>query len=217
MGKIIVDHTTPEYVKRTNQSVDNRYNGAYYYSVEIVKNFVPNIKTDRPWVTVNQKGMGQDHAIVFVHNNLHPEWYEHLSVWKDLILVCGVPETCNKVKHLGKPIYLPLSVDVAEVEKYKSEKCKGTAFVGRKEKRYGKFIPHNIVYLEGIAREKLLPMVAEFHQIYAVGRCAIEGKILDCKILPYDKRFPDPDIWRVIDSMEAVQMLQAMLDDIDKR
>lgn len=217
MDKIIIDHTLPEYQAKRQLSDGNRYNGAYYYSIEICKYFIPKIRTDRNWVTVNCSGFAQDHSIVFIHNNLHPEWYEWLADYKDLILVCGIPSTMDKVKHLGKPIYLPLSVDVREVEQYKAEKTKNRAFVGRKEKRFGMYIPHGIKYIEGLERSSMLQMVAPYKKIYAVGRTAIEGKILDCEILPYDPRFPDPSIWEIIDSSEACQMLQVELDLIDGR
>ena len=217
MDKVIVNHETPEYQAKRAVLRESMHNGAYYYSIEINKFFIPNIRTTRNWITVNCKGIGIDHAIVFVHNNLHPEWYEWLSDYEDLILVCGVPSTCDKVAHLGKTIYLPLSVDVKEVEQYRTEKTKGTAFVGRKEKRYGCDIPHTINYLEGLERDKLLQMVAQYRRIYAVGRTAIEGKILGCEILPYDERFPDPSVWQIFDSRDACKLLQKKLDEIDKR
>lgn len=218
MGKIIVNHATPEYeVTRSLERGGGRYNGAYYYSREITKYFVPVIETDRGWVIVNQKGFCEDGAIVFIHNNLHPEYYDWLSEYKDLILVCGLPSTAENMKHLGKTIYLPLSVDVDEVAWYRTKKTKGTAFVGRSVKREGTRIPHGIRFIEDLERSFLLQEVAKYRRIYAVGRTAIEGKILGCEILPYDKRFPDPSIWKIIDSSEACQMLQAEIDIIDKR
>ena len=217
MDKIIIDHNTPEYIVKRKLSDGNMYNGAYYYSVEIGKYFIPNIKTDRNWVTVNIPPQCADHSIVFIHNNLHPEWYEWLSDYKDLILVCGIPETCEKVKHLGKPIYLPLSVDVREVAEYRTEKTKSTAFAGIREKRFGTRVPHSIDYSEGLDRDNFLKAIAPYKSLLAVGRTAIEGKILGCRIIPYDKRFLDPDIWQIVDSSEACQMLQVNLDLIDRR
>lgn len=129
----------------------NRYNGAFFYSKEICKNIIPNVKTDRNWITINVKDAGCDHAIVFIHNNLHPEHYEWLSKYKDLILVCGIPETVDKVKHLGKAIYLPLSIDVAFVKSfYVEEKTKSKAFVGRACKHRGIDLPDGIDYLENM-------------------------------------------------------------------
>ena len=218
MGRVVVSHETPEYeIIRNLERGGGKYNGAYYYSVEILRYFVPNIRTDRPWVTLNLKGHCSDGAIVFIHNNLYPEYYDWLSDYDDLILICGVPETCDKVKHLGKAIYLPLSVDVKEVQEYRCDKTRGKAFVGRSQKREGKYIPHGIRYLEDMERQFLLQEMAKYRQVYAVGRTAIEGRILGCEILPYDKRFPDPEISKVIDSMEAVDMLQMELDKIDNR
>ena len=51
--------------------------------------------------------------------------------------------------------------------------------------------------------------------MYAVGRSAIEAKCLGCRIKPYDKRFPDPRIWKVVDNKDAAKILQRELDKID--
>ena len=191
----------------------NKYNGAYYYSKEICERIIPNVETDYNWVTINiQEGF--DHSIVFIHNNLHPESFDWLKEYKDLILVCGIPETAERMKYLGRTIYLPLSINVAEVEKYKCEKTKDTAFAGRKSKRKDKYLGKGIDYLENIPREALLSRMAEYRNIYAVGRTAIEAACLGCKILPYDDRFPDPSIWKVVDNLEAAKMLQEELNKL---
>ena len=88
---MIIDHTHPNYLRKWRNAGLNQFNGAYYYSKEIVENIIPNVETDRNWITVNVKGVGLNHAIVFIHNNLHPENYEWLKFYgyKDLVLVCG--------------------------------------------------------------------------------------------------------------------------------
>lgn len=191
------------------------YNGAYYYSVEICKNIIPNIKTNRNWVTINIPPIGKDNSIVFIHNNKNPERYEWLRRYRDVVCVCGIPETVERVKHIGKAIYLPLSVDVKEVEAYKRKKTKDTAFVGRSAKKKDLALPPDIDFIEDMPRELLLKEMAKYKNIYAVGRTAIEGMILGCKILPYDPRFPDPSIWKVLDNSEAVPILQRELEKID--
>lgn len=212
---MIISHTHSLYV--TENKGKKLYNGAYYYSKEICEKFIPNIQTDRNWITINIYGAGVDHSIVFIHNNLYPTNYTWLNRYKDLILVCGIPETCDKVKHLGEAIYLPLSVDVAEVEKYKQPKTKEVAFVGRKAKSKNYIFPQGTEFLCGMPREELLTEMAKYEKIYAVGRTAIEGKVLGCEILPYDERFPDTDRWQVVDTMEAVKILQEKIDEIDGR
>ena len=215
--KIIINHDHPQYRRRYNRLGADKYNGAFYYSKEICKNIIPAVRTDRNWITINIEGVGCDHAIVFIHNNLQPQKYEWLRNYKDLILVCGVPETCKKVEHLGKAIYLPLSVDISYVEQFRTDtKTKDVAYVGRRNKANNN-VPKTIDYLYGMKRQRLLPTMAKFRQIYAVGRCAIEGMILECDILPYDDRFPDPSIWKILDNREAAVMLQGMLDEIDGR
>ena len=211
---MIIDHNNPEYKKVWLNSGNNRFNGAYYYSREIVKGIIPNIKTDRNWVTINKPGQCLDHSIFFIHNNMYPSRYEWLKDYQDLILVCGVKETCDKVKHLGTPIYLPLSVNVKEVEQYRTEKTKEVAFVGRRSKRNNYIFPSNVDYLEDMKREDLLREMAKYQFVYAVGRCAIEAKILNCEILAYDERFPY-DIWNILDTKDAVKILQKELDEVD--
>lgn len=214
---MIINHDHPKYRRKWHSAGANRYNGAFYYSKEICRNIIPRVKTDRNWITINIPGVGCDHAIVFIHNNLNSQNYDWLSKHKDLILVCGVPETCDKVAHLGTPIYLPLSVDVGYVSKFKTDtKTKGTAFVGRKSKmKYGR-LPEGIDYIHGMKRQAMLPVMAQYEKVYAVGRCAIEAKILGCEVLPYDERFPDTERWQVLDNREAAKILQAQLDKIDK-
>lgn len=217
---MIINHENREYRRRWNLAGDDKYNGAYYYSREICKNIIPNIDTNRHWVTVNVQGMCYDHSIVFIHNNLYPELYDWLADFDDLVLVCGVPETCEKVAHLGKAIYLPLSIDTKYVKSFRVqpyEHMKLNAFAGRAEKakKYYAKLPEGIDYLAGLPRPELLQSMARYKNIYAVGRTAIEAKCLGCKIKAYDERFPKVSMWKVVDNLEAAEMLQKMLDEID--
>lgn len=211
---MIIDHTHELYKSKRDILGGGKYNGAYYYSREIVERIIPNVDTDRDWVTINV-GTASDRCIFFVHNNLHPENYEYLSKYKDVVLVCGVRETVDKVRHIGKAIYLPLSINVEEVERYKTEKTKGTAFAGRRAKLRQGDIPSDVDILSGLERAELLTEMAKYERVYAVGRTAIEAKVLGCKVLPYDKRFPSTTRWRVRDNLEAAKILQEKLDKID--
>lgn len=217
MAKVI-NHTNAAYVTRWRVKGADKYNGAYFYSQEICKYIIPNIKTDRNWVTINTLGRGHgniDHAIVFIHNNLEPQRYKWLEAYDDLILVCGVESTIKKVEKYGTPIYLPLSVKVSEVEKYKvTEKTKKSAFAGRPGK-INTHVPALADRLCGLPRHQLLKEMAKYEKIYAVGRTAIEARILGCEIGVYDSRFPDTSIWKVLDCSQAVKILQKELNKID--
>lgn len=206
---MIISHDSHAYKKLNNA---NKWNGAYYYSKEIVENIIPLVETDRNWVTINCSDAA-DHSIVFVHNNLHPEHYDYLKDYHDLILVVGVPETASKVAHLGKTIYLPLSVDISNVAQYIRPKDRDVCFVGRPNKFDGTKAIGD--YIGGCPREQLLTRLARYKRAYAVGRCAIEAKVLGCEILPYDPRFPDPSIWKVLDNKDAAKILQEELNKID--
>ena len=216
MTKIIgTDH--PVYKSKWKNLKQERFNGAYYYAKEIERNIIPKIDTDRNWVLLNVRPFAFNHSIIFIHNNMYPFIYDWLGStgFRDLVLVCGVPETCEKVKHIGRTIYLPLSVDVKEVEQYKTRKTRGAAFVGRQPKRNGITFPSDTDFIEGLPRQELLQEMAKYKTVYAVGRTAIEAKILGCNIEPYDPRFPDPSIWKVVDNSEAAAMLQERLNEID--
>ena len=210
-----IDHTHPIYKQLRNRIGKSRWNGAYYYSIEICDRIIPNIKTDRPWITINTNGYvrGFDRAIVFAHNHKGcPSHYEWLKGYKDLIFVCSERDDMPKLEHLGTPIYLPLSVDVEYVKKFRTDvKTKDVAFFGRMErvKEIADQLPDGIEYVSGMKRERMLRKMAEYRTVYAVDRVAIEAQILGCKVLPY------PDRWKVIDSLEAVPMLQKELDKID--
>lgn len=212
---MIISHEHRKYIQKHGNIGKGRYNGAYYYSQEICRYIIPFVNTDRNWITINIPNIGVEHSIVFIHNNLHPENYDWLSKYNDLILVCGVPETVEKVSHLGKAIYLPLSVKVSEVEKFRCKKTEEVCYVGRKGKRIDIPFPTCTHFIEGLPREQLLRRVAKYRKAYSIGRCAIECMILGCEILPYDERFPDPSVWKVIDSSEAAEMLQKKIDEVD--
>lgn len=219
MKTMIIDHTNTEWLRKQERFGNDKHNGAFYYSQEIVDNIIPNVKTDRNWVTVNVEEQGCDHAIVFVHSNLRPDHYEWLNRYNDLVLVCGVLETCEKVKHIGKTIYLPLSIDTEYVKQFKQPKSKrkGVAFAGRSSKKSypGVALPYNVRCLSGMTRDELLAELAQLEKVYAVGRIALEAKALGVEVLPYDPRYPDPDRWKVLDNREAAKMLQEKLDAID--
>lgn len=208
-----ITHEHPIYVERRRNTVSGRYNGAYYYSQEIVRNIIPNVKTDRNWVTINLPGYAADHSIVFVHNNKRPQDYKWLSQYNDLILVVGVPETASKVAHLGKTIYLPLSVDVANVAQYIRPKDREVCFVGRGAKLTDECLGADLIC--DLPRKEILERLARYKKAYAVGRCAIEAKILGCEVLPYDRRFPDPSIWEILDNKDAAKILQDKLDELE--
>ena len=209
MKQKVFSHLSPEY------ETIHTENGAYLYSEEIVKYFIPAIKTSRNWVTIRKVPYCYDHSIVFIHNNLYPSFYDYLANYKDLVLVCGVKSTCEKVKHLGKTIYLPLSVCVKDVEKWKTTKTKDTCYAGRKGKLASYNVDLSTPHVQDLEYEEFLKELAKYKKVYAVGRTAIEAKILGCKILPYDPRFPNPEVWKILDTSEAIKILQAELDNID--
>lgn len=215
---MIISHEHEAYQRRIKGATIGKHNGAYYYSKEIVRNIIPRVQTDRNWITINIPPYGADHAVVFVHNNLDPEGlYGWLGRYEDLVMVCGIPGTMERIKNIGKPVYLPLSIDVADVVRYRRPKTRKLAYVGRSVKRENLEIPQSAELIEEMPRPKLLAEMAQFEEVLAVGRCAIEAKALGCRVRAYDPRYPDPSIWEVIDNSEAAAMLQKELNEIKRR
>lgn len=214
---MIIDHTHPLYVKKRNGMVNgNQYNGAYYYSKDIVKHIIPNVKTDRNWVTVRLPEVPiPPHSLVFIHNNRNPNYYSYLKKYDDLILVCSTPNTYENMKFFGNPILLPLSVDVESVKKYQvKNKTKDTAFAGRISKMTNR-IPSSAEILSGMSQSKLLREMSKFKKVFCVGRTALQAKILGCELGIYDPMYPDSNFWNVVDCKEAAEMLQQILNCID--
>jgi len=185
---------------------------------------IPLIETKRPFVTINT-GKAYNHAIVFIHSNIKLEsTYKYLHNYKDLILVCGLPETQLKMSTLfpeHRSIYLPLSVDVDEVKKYyipfedkPYEKC----YAGRA----GKFSIGNdplamfkVKMITNLPREELLKEMAKYKYVYAVGRVAIEAQIVGSKVLNYDKRFAPNVTWDIEDNKDMAILLNKMIQGLD--
>lgn len=211
------DHTHPKYreiLRALHPS--NRRNGAFYYSQEIMRNIYPRVETRRGWLTVNIPGIARDHDIVFIHNNLNPDRvYQWLADYQDLVLVCAFEQTAKAVEHLGRTIVLPLSIDTEYVKKFRTKKTVEVAFAGRPEKKFLGNLPYGVPCYENLKRNELLEEMAKAQKIYAVGRTALEAKVLGAEILPYDRRYPDPEVWQVIDNREAANLLQTELDKID--
>ena len=226
MAKII-DTTDPNYIaycKVHHQNNRGHFNGAYYYSQEIVKNIVPSVKTNRPWDTLGMRFLRtSDHAIVFLHHNLHHETvYRWLRRYRDLVLVCSTPATYKWAKTVVgcHAIFLPLSIDVDYVRQFETPKTKEACYAGNiwsfKKKDLPKYVPEDVDYPpKDIPREDLLRFVAPYKVCYAIGRSAMEAKCLGCEVRNCDSRYEGIE-WPVLSNREAAKLLQMELDRIDR-
>lgn len=224
----IIDTSDPNYAaycKNYHQNGNGAHNGAYYYSQEIVKNIIPNVKTKRPWDTMGMKFLrSADHAIVFLHHNLKPEVnYRWLLKYDDLILVCSSDVTYGWAKQQPHchAVFLPLSIDTEYVEQFKAEKTKNACYAGNKWAfklpDLKKYIPDGVDFPpKNLPREELLKFVAPYKVCYAVGRSALEAKCLGCTIKVCDSRYPDTSFWEVLSNQNAAVLLQKALDDIER-
>ena len=212
---MIIDHTDRFYTNILP-------NGALIYSMNIVKNIIPKVETKRNWVTIDCKQC-LDNSIVFMHSNIDFERYEYLRKYKNLVLVASQNYTVQELRKrkLGDHvIYLPLSVDTKELRKYKNLKPHyrgGTCYAGRPDKPYvdGLRLQGNIDMLCGLTHPDMLKRLNNYQYCYAVGITAIEAKFMGCTILPFDKRYPDVKVWKILAPSEAAKILQKKLNKID--
>lgn len=193
-------------------------NGANIYSQLICKFFVPNVKTERNWVTINV-GKCVDNSIVFIHSNLNAnKKHAYLKDYKNLILVCSQVSTMKDVQDYGIPVYLPLSIDTHYVKSFMNlNKDRNTCYAGRKGKTgYEQLKNQHVDLLCDMSHDELLKTMAKYLYVYAVGLTAIEALCLGCNLLPYDQRFPDPSVWKVKDCRNMIPVLQNLIDMCDK-
>ena len=221
----IVDHTDRDYVALRKMLNTGKYNGAYYYSQEIVKNIIPNVKTDRPWNTLGMRSLGlQRDAIVFLHHNLN---WEKVYGWmkgryKNNIFVVNTQDTYNYIKSQGWPvIFLPLSIDVEYVQQFKTKKTKEVCHTGNRwsfiRQELKDNIPANVDYPpDDLPREELLKFVAPYRKCYAIGRCALEALALGCEIMPFYHKWMEPSYWKLLSNQNAAVLLQKALGDIER-
>lgn len=214
MSKII-SHLTPEWI---NLKIPHQ-NGAYWYSKELLERVIPNIKTDRNWILINAEHICMDHSIVFIHNNAHPERYDWLKECKDLILVCSTVKTLETMIEMYPKfhsIFIPLSIDVHYVEKFKAKrKTKKVCYYGRLEKCPKKLMKDDkIVKLGNDDRDKLLKEVAKFKTVYAIGRCALEALALKCEVISHEGEYEGVK-FNLLDNKEIIPELQRLLNEID--
>lgn len=218
---MIISHEHELYRKRWHQIGRHRWNGAYFYSREICELIIPNVKTNRSWITIKAGEEGCDHSILFVHDNVNFEQtYEYMKRYEDVIYVVGLPDMVERAEAFGKTIYLPLSVDVEYIQKYRIPERKKTreiACFGRPMKRWQKEfpMPEDVEVMGLMPRDKYLNELAKTKKVFAIGRTAIEAKVLGAEVLPFHPRLPDVSLWKVLDSRDAAKILQKKLDEID--
>lgn len=222
----IIDTTDPNYVaycKVHHQENKGYFNGAYYYSQEIVKNIIPNVKTDRNWDTLGMRFLRtNDHSIVFIHHNLnHEKVYYWLRRCKDLVLVCSTEATYDwaKTVHGCHAVLLPLSIDTDYVSQFKTGKSKEACYAGNiwafKKPDLKKYVPEGTDFPpKNIPREELLKFIAPYKVCYAIGRSAMEAETLGCEVRNCDSRYEGVE-WPVLDNREAAVLLQEALNRID--
>lgn len=218
----VIDHNHPESIRLRNGLGLNRYNGAYYYSLEIGRYFIPNIRTDRNWMTIRAGEACLPHSIVFVHDLFNfDRKYGYTFGYEDMLYVVGVPDMLDDVKRHGKGIYLPLSIDTEYVKQFRREKDREACFAGRREWRDGSTLskgvklPAGIDYVEMLPREQFLTEMARYRIVYAETRSMIEARVLGCEARHYHPRFKGTDVGDVLDSLQAAEILQGLLDEVD--
>jgi len=215
-----LDTKDPIYARWMNRGLEGSHNGAYYYAKEIEDLILPHIKANVFVVTTGgtvQPKKVPDGCVFVCHHNVMPVEVYKPFLNRGILWVCSKPSTVEKFKAAGeKTVYIPLSIDVKYVEKFKTEKTRDIAFVGNfwnfKEK-YLESLPLNVHHVGGLPRERLLQEMAKYKRVIAEGRCNMEAQVLGCKVeLPdYKKSTIDVIPREVLDSRDAIPFWREVL------
>jgi hypothetical protein len=222
MSRIICGTETPEYIE-LRKNMSGRFNGAYYYAKEFEDNIIPKVKTTRPWVLINMKDFCEDHAIVLIHDNHNPRGtYAWLRDYQDLIFICSTPTTFHDMQREknGMAIYLPMSVDVDKVLSYAegyNEIEEPTAYYGNRWGIYkdelNVMLPEDCHIIDGVERSEALRDLSHYKTVWAIGRCAIEAKILGCDVKEIPYRYFKGPATDILDNRFAWNNLNEQIGD----
>ena len=179
-----------ESTKYKSSSTSSKKNGAYWYGLEIETNILPKIDAN-VIVYVNGASLYEarevpDGSVVVTHDNANTERTYRKLFKKNVLFICSKQSTADKLAKIGeKAAYIPLSIDMAYVAKYKrAKKTKDTAFVGNAwsfKRDYLASLPKTIKQLSDMPREELLTEMSKYKNIIAEGRCMMEAQILGAK------------------------------------
>lgn len=219
MSIIFSDTNDPNYRMKYEQLDNNsKHNGAYYYSKTFEKDIVPYVNTDRPWNIIGFKECGGvDNMITIIHNNLDPgKSYLFLRKYADTVSISNVKKSAEAVLQYSHSIFLPPCVNVKEVRKFGRgiKKDQVACFAGNPWKAYRddieKYVPAWVHRFGVMPREELLPIVAHYKQVYAIGVTAVESRALGCEIMKRSSEY-DPEEFPLLDVHDAVKCIEHAL------
>lgn len=216
---IIQDHTTKEYLRARRRLSRGKFNGALFYSKEIVESFIPNIETDYHWQTINHQ-KAPDHCIVFVHSNNALGRYDYLLKYKDIILVCSTNHSVSQLQKRGhkQVIYVPLSIDTDYLDKFKCEQKNGTVACGNvwafTQSMKDFFRLNKIKHYHDIPRVSLLEIIGKSEKVFAIGRTAMEAIYLGAEVIQPEKEYPVEKYDTYFSQSDAIKIMQKELDKL---
>jgi hypothetical protein len=219
---IIQDHNTNEYKIAQARLKSGKFNGAYFYSKEIVDCFIPKIKTSYNWQTINHQ-TAPEHCIVFVHSNNALYRYDYLLTYRDIILVCSTHNSVKELKKKGhkKVVYVPLSIDTEYLSQFKNEYKNGTIAAGNlwaftpQTKQF--FIHNGIKHYHDVEREDLLRLISKSETVYAIGRTAMEAIYLGANVIQPDKEYPVEKYTTYFTQKKAISILKRHIKKFEKK
>lgn len=218
---IIQDHTTKEYLNAQSKLRSGKHNGAYYYSKEIVENFIPSIKTDYNWQTINHQ-KAPEHCIVFVHSNNALNRYDYLLKYSDVILVCSTHHSMEQLQKKGhkQVCYVPLSIDTNYLNNFKNDNKEGTIACGNiwafTNQTKEMFKLNNITHYHDLERDELLTLMSKAETVYAIGRTAMEAIYLGANVIQPEKEYPVEKYDTYYTQQDAINILQQEIENFNQ-
>lgn len=220
----IIGTDDKDYLALYNNLPDNaKHNGLYYYAKTLEKDVAPFLNTDRLINLIGLKACGgEDRMILFVHNNLTPEKdYAWSKCYDDVIYVSNTKRSYEYMKNYGHSLYLTPCVNVKEVKKFGRgvKKDQEACFAGNPWPAYrdeiDKYVPAWVHRFGTMPREELLPIIAHYKKVYAMGCTAVEARALGCKIMKRSEEY-DPEDFPLLDVKDAIRILQNKIDEVEE-
>lgn len=221
----IIGTDNQQYQRARGNLGSAKFNGLYYYAKNIERFIIPRVNTWRTWNTVGIKACGgEDNMIFFVHNNLDARKYIWLKKYQNCLLVCGTRHMVGPMAQYGISTYLPLSIDIKSTKRFGlgTKKDQDACYMGNpwkfRDKDVAKYVPPWVHRFGQMPREQLLPIVAHYRTVYAMGLCAVEAQALGCEVKQCWWRYPEPEKdFPLFDCADAAKLLQKAVDLLDAK
>ena len=187
---IIYGTQSPVYKAYRSGSLRGKNNGAYFYPLEIENDILADFKhLDLLVITAAALRYNPRHipngSIVICHDYTRPLITYAKFLNKDILWICSSEKAVKQFTDKNeRAVFIPLSIDVDYVKKFKTTKTKDNAFVGNVWSYKQEYVNglEDVDIITELPRDELLKQMAQYKHVIAEGRCQMEALALGCKV-----------------------------------